>query len=77
MRELLCRFAPRDDCANKSYGRQRTCCGNDPMACRQRLWRLKKARPKTLWNEWARIDSLSKLPYRPRADRGTGVGRKG
>jgi hypothetical protein len=31
------------------------------MACRQRLWRLAKATPKTLRNEWARLDHLGSL----------------
>jgi len=53
------------------------CCSDEPEACRKRVWRLKKVVPKTLRNEWARIDDLSNLPYRPRAERGTGVERKG
>jgi hypothetical protein len=49
-------------CAKKRCRRHRTCCGDDPQACRQRLWRLTKAKPKTLRTEWARLDRLSYLP---------------
>jgi hypothetical protein len=48
-------------CTNKRCRRERTCCGDDPMACRQRLWCLAKAKPKTLRNEWARLDHLGSL----------------
>jgi hypothetical protein len=48
-------------CTKKRCRRERTCCGDDPQACRQRLWRLAKAKPKTLRKEWARLDSLSSL----------------
>ena len=64
-------------CINKRCRRERMCCSDDPEACRQRLWRLKKVRPKTLRKEWARLDDLSRLPYRPRADRGNAFERKG
>ena len=48
-------------CAKKRCRRLRTCCGDDPQACRQRLWRLKKVRPKTLRQEWTRLDGLKAL----------------
>ena len=48
-------------CANKRCRRERTCCGDDPGACRQRLWGLKKVKPKTLRNEWSRLERLKSL----------------
>jgi len=48
-------------CTKKRCRRERTCCGDNPQACRQRLWRLTKPKPKTLRKEWARLDSLSSL----------------
>ena len=48
-------------CANKRCCRERRCCSDKPDACRERLWRLKKARPKTLRREWARLDGLKSL----------------
>jgi hypothetical protein len=48
-------------CANRRCRRERTCCANDPDVCRERLWRLTKAKPKTLRKEWARLDSLTIL----------------
>ncbi len=48
-------------CGNKRCRRTRTCCGDDPLACRQRLWCLKTAKPKTLRQEWARLDGLKAL----------------
>jgi hypothetical protein len=48
-------------CANKQCRRLRTCCGDDPLECRERLWRRKKVRPKTLRQEWARLDALNGL----------------
>jgi len=48
-------------CAKKRCRRLRACCGDDPKACRQRLWRLEKVRPKTLRAEWARLDGLKAL----------------
>jgi hypothetical protein len=48
-------------CANKRCRRARTCCGNDPEACRQRLWCLKKAKHKTLRQEWSRLERLTSL----------------
>ena len=48
-------------CAKKRCRRLRACCSDDPQACRQRLWRLKKVVPKTLRKEWARLDGLNAL----------------
>ena len=48
-------------CANKRCRRQRTCCGDDPGACGWRLWCLKKVKPKTLRNEWSRLERLKSL----------------
>jgi len=48
-------------CANKRCSRERTCCGGDPGACRQGLWGLKKVKPKTLRNEWSRLERLKSL----------------
>jgi hypothetical protein len=54
-------------CAKKQCRRERTCHGDDPEACRQRRWPLKKAKPKTLRKaktlrkEWARLDGLTYL----------------
>ena len=48
-------------CANKPCLRERTCCGDDPEVCLQRLWRLKRVKPKTLWDEWSRLARLRSL----------------
>jgi hypothetical protein len=48
-------------CARKPCRRKRTCCGDNPQACWQKLWRRKPVRPKTLWREWARLDGLKGL----------------
>ncbi len=48
-------------CADKRCRRSRTCSGDDPQACLQRLWRLETVRPKTLRREWARLDGLKAL----------------
>ncbi|HUD88793.1 MAG TPA: hypothetical protein VMR17_20285 [Xanthobacteraceae bacterium] len=48
-------------CADKRCRRERTCRGDDPGACRQRLWRRKTGKPKTLCREWARLEGLSEL----------------
>jgi len=50
------RFCDRTPCR-----RARTCCGGDSLACRQRLWRLNPAMPRTLRREWARLDRLKDL----------------
>jgi hypothetical protein len=48
-------------CANKRCQRARTCFGDDPLVCRERLWRLMKVKPKTLRREWSRIEDLKGL----------------
>jgi hypothetical protein len=48
-------------CAANPCRRARTCCGDNPEACRRQLWRLKKTMPKTVRNEWARLDRLKDL----------------
>ena len=48
-------------CAKKRCRRERRCYGEDPEACRQRLRRRKKVRPKTLRAEWFRLDGLKAL----------------
>ena len=48
-------------CTKKPCHRERTCCGGDPEACLQKLWRLKKVKTKTLWNEWSRLEHLRSL----------------
>jgi hypothetical protein len=48
-------------CADKRCRRARTCAGDDPEACRQRLWCREKVHPKTLWQEWSRLDRLKSL----------------
>ena len=48
-------------CADKRCRRQRSCSGADPYACREGLWRLSKAKPKTLRREWSRIERLNAL----------------
>jgi hypothetical protein len=48
-------------CAKKPCLRARTCCGDDPGACGWRLWCLKKVKPKTLRNEWSRLEDLKSL----------------
>jgi len=48
-------------CAGKRCRRGRTCCGDDPQACRHRLWRQTAPKPKTLRRELARLDRLSAL----------------
>jgi hypothetical protein len=48
-------------CANKRCRRARTCCGGDPEACRQRLWCRKTVKPKTLRQEWSRLEGLKSL----------------
>jgi hypothetical protein len=48
-------------CAANPCRRARTCCGDDPEACRRQLRRLKKMMPKIVRNEWARLDRLKDL----------------
>ena len=48
-------------CTKKRCRRERTCCGDDPGACGWRLWCLKKPKPKTLRNEWSRVQDLKSL----------------
>jgi len=48
-------------CADKRCLRERTCCGDDPEACLQRLWGLQKVKPKTLRDEWSRLERLKWL----------------
>ena len=48
-------------CADKRCRRHRTCCGDDPQMCRDRLWRLTRVKPKTLRNEWSRLERLKSL----------------
>jgi hypothetical protein len=48
-------------CASKPCRRARTCCGDDPESRRRRLWPREKVRPKTLRDEWSRLDSLKAL----------------
>jgi len=48
-------------CADKRCRRERTCCGDDPGACRQRLWCLGKVKHKTLRQEWSRLERLKSL----------------
>ena len=45
-------------CANKVCRRTRSCASQDPNACVQRLWRLKK-KPKIWRNEYARIGEMT------------------
>jgi hypothetical protein len=48
-------------CADKRCRRQRTCCGDDPEACRQTLWCRKTVKPKTLRRQWSRLERLTSL----------------
>jgi hypothetical protein len=48
-------------CTKKPCRRQRKCCGDDPGACGWRLWCLKKVKPKTLRDEWSRLEGLKSL----------------
>jgi hypothetical protein len=41
--------------------RARTCAGDDPEACRQRLWFGNKAKSKALRREWTRLEGLKSL----------------
>ncbi len=46
-------------CSNKACRRARSCASKDPNACVQRLWRLKKKKPKIWRNAYARIGELT------------------
>jgi hypothetical protein len=46
-------------CRNKRCLRARTCCGNDPSGCCDKLWRLTKKRPKTLRDAAFRLQRLA------------------
>jgi hypothetical protein len=49
-------------CTKKPCRRERTCCGDDPGACCHSLWCLKTVKkPKTLRNEWSRLERLKSL----------------
>ena len=62
MRRAQCElFACHRLCASKQCRRHRTCCGDDALACEQRLWHLTKPKPKTLWRESGRLSDLAKL----------------
>lgn len=45
-------------CTNKMCKRARSCSGRDPDACKDRLWRRVKKKPKTLRDEFARIGDM-------------------
>jgi hypothetical protein len=45
-------------CTNKMCKRARSCSARDPDACRARLWRLVKKKPKTLREEYARLGDM-------------------
>jgi hypothetical protein len=45
-------------CRNKRCLRARTCCGDDPSVCCEKLWRLTKKKPKTLRNAVSRLHRL-------------------
>jgi hypothetical protein len=46
-------------CRNKRCLRARTCCGDEPSACYEKLWRLTKKKPKTLRNAVSRLHRLA------------------
>jgi hypothetical protein len=46
-------------CRNKRCLRARTCCGDDPSVCYEKLWRLTKKKPKTLRNAVSRLHRLA------------------
>jgi hypothetical protein len=45
-------------CADKNCRRARWCAGSDPRACMDRLWRLKRTRPKTLRKALGRLEDI-------------------
>ena len=46
-------------CTDKRCRRARTCCGDGPYECHERLWRLVKPKPKTLRREYGRLYDMS------------------
>jgi hypothetical protein len=46
-------------CRNKRCLSARTCCGDDPIVCYEKLWRLTKKKPKTLRNALHRLHHLA------------------
>jgi hypothetical protein len=46
-------------CADKSCRRARWCASSDPRACKDRLWRSKKTRPKTLRNAVGILEDIT------------------
>jgi hypothetical protein len=46
-------------CRNKRCLRARTCCGDEPNACYEKLWRLTKKKSKTLRNAVHRLHHLA------------------
>src|SRR5580704_1390480 len=48
-------------CTKTPCRRERTCRGDDPGTCRHRLWCLKRVKPKTLRDEWSRLERLRSL----------------
>ncbi len=49
-------------CAGKACRRHRTCCGDDALACKARLWQHAPSRPMTLRRELRRLEQLGGLP---------------
>ncbi len=45
-------------CTNKMCKRARSCSGREPDACKVRLWRLTKKKPKTLRDGYARLEDM-------------------
>jgi hypothetical protein len=46
-------------CRNKRCLRARTCSGDKPSVCYEKLWRLTKKKPKTLRNAVSRLHQLA------------------
>ena len=60
-------------CAGRQCRRHRTCCGDDVLACRERLWQRAPSRPLALRRELRRLENLGGLPGPARGiDRGGG-----
>ena len=49
-------------CPDRMCRRNRTCCGDDSMACERRLWQLPEPRPKALRRQLGRLEKLRALP---------------